>query len=115
MPHDQTHFPIAISLREVAAAWACCGLVALGALLVQAVDRRDDLPVSAFVGVHIPSAGEMSVRNVRFEEVPDDASEEKLRTYSNREEAPVCTAQETDTDLRRQSMPSAVSRARSIC
>jgi hypothetical protein len=51
MPHDRTHLRITISRREVAAAWACCGLVVLGALLVDAVDKRDDARIAAFEAV----------------------------------------------------------------
>jgi hypothetical protein len=38
-------------MREIFAAWACCGLVVLGALLV---DSRGRPAIAVYAGVHIP-------------------------------------------------------------
>jgi hypothetical protein len=69
----------------------------------------------AVAGVDIPSVGEMSVRNMRFEVVPDDTADEDMRTYANREETLACSAQQVVADARPQIVPSAVPWARSTC
>ena len=56
MHYDEKHSPTGISPRGVAAAWACCTLVAVGALLVAAIDTRDDRSIAVYAGAHIPKA-----------------------------------------------------------
>jgi len=43
-----------VSKREIAAAWACCGLVMFGAILADVGDRHDDSTTLAYAGAHIP-------------------------------------------------------------
>jgi len=40
-------------MREILAAWACCSLVGLGALLIA---ERDRTAIAVYAGVHIPAA-----------------------------------------------------------
>jgi len=39
-------------MREILAAWACCSLVGLGALLIA---ERDRTAIAVYAGVHIPA------------------------------------------------------------
>ena len=43
------------SMREILAAWACCSLVGLGALLIA---ERDRTAIAVYAGVHIPARSE---------------------------------------------------------
>src|ERR1700722_3952867 len=88
MPY-RDRIPIRLSLGEVAAAGVCCGLVALSAFLVEAIDPRDDAPVAVYAGVHIPGGRDGSVRGVRAEEASDDAAED-----GSQEEGRVCSKHE---------------------
>ncbi len=115
MLYDEKYFPIRISPREIVAAWACCGLVALGAMLAEAVDRRDSSPVAAYAGVRIPSGGGMSARNMRSEDGSDDAADEGMTTYANREEAFICSTHDPATYSKPPTVLLATLRARSIC
>ena len=42
-------------MREILAAWACCSLVGLGALLIA---ERDRTAIAVYAGVHIPARSE---------------------------------------------------------
>jgi hypothetical protein len=53
---DETHSPFTVSLRAFLAAWVCCGLVALGALLLTAIRSNDSLAPAMYAGAHIPGS-----------------------------------------------------------
>jgi hypothetical protein len=44
-------------MREVLAAWICCGVVGLGAALLGGVDNRGDSLPAPYSGTHIPGRG----------------------------------------------------------
>src|ERR1044071_9894632 len=48
-------------IDEIAAAWAFCGMLALGAFFGGIGDVRDDPSLTVYGGVHLPSAGEARV------------------------------------------------------
>lgn len=60
--------------REILIAWACCGLVALGALLAETPNR----PANAvYAGAHIPGRGVPTTPTLSVEdEFADDASDD---------------------------------------
>jgi len=62
------------STREILVAWACCGLVGLGALLVETPSG----PASAvYAGAHIPGRGASTASTLSVEdEFADDASDD---------------------------------------
>jgi len=68
-------------MREILAAWACCSLVGLGALLIA---ERDRTAIAVYAGVHIPArSGSTAPRLSIVEEFADDARED-AGTVSNR-------------------------------
>jgi hypothetical protein len=78
-------------MREILAAWACCGLVGLGALLVEGHGR----PATAvYAGVHIPARGGSTAPGLSVaDEFADDASDD-AGTISNRGEPFLYSRQE---------------------
>jgi hypothetical protein len=107
MLYDENQFPVRISLREVVAAWACCGLVALGAFLGAAVDRRKEAPLAMFARVHIPASGAMSVRAAHPGDEPDDAADGETKACLNWGKASVCPALDVAAYSNLQTVPSA--------
>ena len=72
-----------LSMRQIIAAWACCGLMGLGALLVEG---RGD-PVSAvFAGVHIPSRGGSTASALSIEDEFGEDVTDNVSVVSNRGE-----------------------------
>ena len=68
-------------MREILAAWACCSLVGLGALLIEGRSRP---PIAVYTGVHIPVRGGSTASGLSIvEEFADDARED-AGTVSNR-------------------------------
>ena len=69
-------------MREILAAWACCSLVGLGALLIAERDRSTAIAV--YAGVHIPARSGSTAPGLSIvEEFADDARED-AGTVSNR-------------------------------
>lgn len=69
------------STREILVAWACCGLVALGALLVETPSHPAN-PV--FTGVHIPGRSVSAASTLSIEdEFADDGSDDAGIVASN--------------------------------
>ncbi len=69
------------SMREILAAWACCSLVGLGALLIA---ERDRTAIAVYAGVHIPARSGSTAPGLSIvEEFADDARED-AGTVSNR-------------------------------
>jgi|SRR5579863_9927574 len=61
------------SMREIVAAWACCGLVGLSALIVEGHDRP---AIAVYAGVHIPARGGSIAPDLSIvDEFADDASD----------------------------------------
>jgi hypothetical protein len=78
-------------MREILAAWACCGLVVLGALLV---DSRGRPAIAVYAGVHIPSRVGLTEPILSLEdEFADDASDD-AGTVPNRAEPSALSRQE---------------------
>ena len=68
-------------MREILAAWACCSLVGLGALLIA---ERDRTAIPVYAGVHIPARSGSTAPGLSIvEEFADDARED-AGTASNR-------------------------------
>ena len=68
-------------MREILAAWACCSLVGLGALLIA---ERDRTALAVHAGVHIPARSGSTAPGLSIvEEFADDARED-AGTVSNR-------------------------------
>jgi hypothetical protein len=58
-------------MREILAAWACCCLVGLGALLIEGRGRP---PIAVYAGVHVPVRGGSTAPGLSIvEEFADDA------------------------------------------
>lgn len=78
------------SLREILAAWACCGLVGFGALFMES---RNTPTVAVYAGVHIPGPVGQAEPNLsiadEFADARDDAT-----TVSNNAEPPAYLRQE---------------------
>ena len=69
------------SMREILAAWACCSLVGLGALLIA---ERDRTAIAVYAGVHIPARSGSTAPGLSIvEEFADDARDD-AGTVSNR-------------------------------
>ena len=67
-------------MREILAAWACCSLVGLGALLIA---ERDRTAIAVYAGVHIPARSGSTAPGLSIvEEFADDARED-AGTVSN--------------------------------
>lgn len=56
------------SKREIAAAWACCGLVLLAGLIAERGDRGGDPATAAYAGAHIPGGAARSVHEADAEQ-----------------------------------------------
>jgi hypothetical protein len=68
-------------MREILAAWACCSLVGLGALLIA---ERDRTAIAVYAGVHNPARSGSTAPGLSIvEEFADDARED-AGTASNR-------------------------------
>ena len=68
-------------MREILAAWACCSLVGLGALLIA---ERDRTAIAVYAGVHIPARSGSTAPGLSIvEEFADNASDD-ADTVSNR-------------------------------
>jgi hypothetical protein len=68
-------------MREILAAWACCSLVGLGALLIA---ERDRTAIAVYAGVHIPARSGSTAPGLSIvEEFADDARGD-AGTVSNR-------------------------------
>ena len=68
-------------MREILAAWACCSLVGLGALLVA---ERDRTAIAVYAGVHIPARSGSTAPGLSIvAEFADDARDD-AGTVSNR-------------------------------
>jgi hypothetical protein len=78
-------------MREILAAWACCSLVGLGALLIA---ERDRTAIAVYAGVHIPARSGSTAPGLSIvEEFADDARED-AGTASNRAGPSLYTRQE---------------------
>ena len=75
-------------IDEVIAAWAFCGMLALGAFLAEIGDVRDDPSLTAYGGVHLPGAGEARVFDGELDKGWGDGQTTKSPNYA----APVATA-----------------------
>ena len=63
-------------MREILAAWVCCSLVGLGALLIA---ERDRTAIAVYAGVHIPARSGSTVPGLSIvEEFADDAGEDAV-------------------------------------
>lgn len=58
---------------EIAAAWACCGMLALGALLGEISDARDAPSlVAVYAGAHLPGGGGAGMHDREPDELRED-------------------------------------------
>jgi hypothetical protein len=86
-----------VSKREIAAAWACCGLVLLGAVLADLGDGRDDSATAAYAGVHIPGGAGRLPRGPDVEDESDGNSLGELGPIRNNAEPIVVSSAERPT------------------
>ena len=84
----QSHRLDGVSRREIAAAWACCGLVMLGAILADLGDRRDGSATAAYAGAHIPGGAGRPAREPQADYDPDDKPAGEIGLFAN-DAAPV--------------------------
>jgi hypothetical protein len=68
-------------MREILAAWACCGLVGLDALLIT---ERDRPAIAVYAGVHIPARSGSTAPGLSIVEEFADGAREDAGTASNR-------------------------------
>ena len=68
-------------MREILAAWACCSLVGLGALLIA---ERDRTAIAVYAGVHIPVRGGSTAPGLSIVEGFADDARDDAGTVSNR-------------------------------
>ncbi len=83
--------PGGVSKREIAAAWACCGLVLLGAILADLGARPDDSAAAAYAGAHIPGGAGRLPRGPQPDDDPDDHPAGEIGLFAN-DAAPVAIA-----------------------
>jgi hypothetical protein len=78
-------------MREILAAWACCGLVVLGALLVESRGR----PASeVYAGVHIPGRVGSTEPTLSIEDEFADAADDDAGAVLNSAEPSTLSRQE---------------------
>lgn len=77
-----------LSLREIAAAWVCCGVLAAGAFLVNSGGGRDASATAAYAGAHIPDGAGRQPREAQAGDEPDDKPAGTIGMFAN-DAAPV--------------------------
>jgi hypothetical protein len=78
-------------MREILAAWVCCALMALGALLVEG---RSGPAIAVYAGVHIPGRGRSTTPELStVDEFAGDARDD-ADTVSNRGQPSLYSKQE---------------------
>jgi hypothetical protein len=75
-----------VSKREIAAAWACCALVMLGAILADLGDRRDDSTTAAYAGAHIPDGAARGTREPDAEYDTEEDQAGAVGSFANQAE-----------------------------
>jgi hypothetical protein len=98
MPYEDEHPSLRISVRDVAAAWICCGLVALGALLAESGSPRVDTPIASYAGVHIPSRNGWNAHDIYPGSSLDDPADGSLITDANGEDSSFCSTLDVAED-----------------
>jgi hypothetical protein len=73
-----------VSKREIAAAWACCGLVALlGAFLPDLGYERDDTAITAYAGARIPGGAGQGPHEPEADPDPGDDPAGEVGIFAN--------------------------------
>jgi hypothetical protein len=78
-------------MREIIAAWACCGLVVFGAFPLGAGGGRDDPKIAVYAGVHIPAGGGPRTRSMDDEDSADDDTAGDIGAFSAGKGPLVCS------------------------
>jgi hypothetical protein len=87
-------------MREILAAWAFCGVVGLGGLLVDADDIRRDPGNSAYAGVQLPSRGGTIAPALSIEDEFADLADGDAGSASNSADPAIYSRQEFADDQR---------------
>jgi hypothetical protein len=72
-----------VSKREIAAAWACCGLVMLGVLIADSGGRGGDPATAVYAGAHIPGGAVRSVREADAEQDLEHNRPAEIGNFAN--------------------------------
>jgi hypothetical protein len=70
-----------LSLGELAAAWVCCGGLALGAILINS-GERDGSAAAAYAGAHIPGRGAVTLPEHDLGRDQDDEQAAELNVFA---------------------------------
>lgn len=85
------------SAREIAAAWACCGVLIVGAFLVSLGHRRDDPATAVYAGAHIPGGGGQRPRGPDVDDESDGKLLAEIGRFSGHSETIVISSAESPT------------------
>lgn len=112
---DETHSRLTLSLRAVLAAWACCGLVALGALFLTTIGSNEPPSASPYAGARIPSATGGDPPSAWAEDDRDDVAGEDGAGTASRAESLVCSPHDGSALSRHRVVSSLPMRTGSLC
>lgn len=97
MREEQQSGPGRVSKREIAAAWACCGVVIVGAFLAGLGHGRDDPAIAFYAGAHIPGGGGQRPREPDVDDESDGNLLAKTDTFPDQPETIVISSAEGPT------------------
>jgi hypothetical protein len=86
-----------VSKREIAAAWVCCGVVIVGAILADLGAGRDDSAAAAYAGAHIPGGAGQRLRGPDVDDESGGSLLAEIGTFSNNAEPIVISSAERPT------------------
>ena len=93
----QSHRLDGVSRREIAAAWACCGVVIVGAFLASLGHRHDDPAITTYAGAHIPGGGGQRPRGPDVDDEADGNVLAEIGALPNNAEPIVVSSAERPT------------------
>lgn len=71
-----------LSLGEIAAAWVCCGGLAVGAFLINSGGGRGDSAAAVYAGAHIPGRGAVTLPAHDLGRDQDDEQAAELNVFA---------------------------------
>jgi hypothetical protein len=83
-----------LSFGQIAAAWVCCGGLALGAFLVSSKGGRDNPAAAFYAGAHIPGGGGQRPSGPDAEDEPDGHSTAGMSAFPSDPEPVVVSSAE---------------------
>jgi hypothetical protein len=87
-------------VREMLAAWAFCGVVGLGGLLVDTGDHHHDPGTSVYTGVRFPGRGGSTTSALSIEDEFADIADDDIGNASNSAGPAIYSRQEVADDHR---------------